>query len=143
MLMLASLVASVGCRPALPQPCHRYDAVALTRENGYAASFDWKSTRAIDVPPERIVVAYTALRPIRGPIEVVQVLNDAEVNRWALTLPDQNNVASGLCVIPPPGGLPSCGAILREVPFFPGGYYYLRPNGNTVLEVGIAFYVCD
>ena len=24
-----------------------------------------------------------------------------------------------------------------------GGYYYLRANGNTVLEAGLAFYLCD
>jgi hypothetical protein len=29
------------------------------------------------------------------------------------------------------------------MPYFPGGYYYLRPNANVVLEAGLAFYVCD
>ncbi len=143
LIMLTLAGALAACAPAAPQRCHRYDAVSLTRENGFAASVDWKGGRTIDVPPERVAVALTVVRPLRGPIEVVHVLGDVETDRWALTLPDQNNTASGVCWIVPPGIMPNCGAVLQDLPYFPGGYYYLRPNGNTVLEAGLSFYVCD
>jgi hypothetical protein len=140
--VLALLVAA-GCMPAAPQRCHRYDAVALTRENGFAASFDWKSERAIDKPPERVDVALTVVRPMRGPVEVVHVIGGIEADRWVLSVPDQNNVATTVCWVTPPAAAATCGAQLQAMPYFPGGYYYLRPNANVVLEAGLAFYVCD
>lgn len=141
-LIVLALTAG-GCAPAAPQRCHRYDALSLTRENGFAASLDWKGDRAIDIPPERIDVALTIIRPIRGPVELVHVLGDVETDHWVLTVPDQNNVASGVCWITPPSGTASCGATLQDLPYFPGGYYYLRPNANVVMEAGLAFYICE
>ena len=139
-----ALVLAVGaCAPPATQRCHRYDVVSLTRENGFAASVDWKSERAIDVPPERLDVALTILRPIRGPVELVHVVDDIETDRWVLTVLDQNNIASAVCWITPPSGTPNCGATLQDLPYFPGGYYYLRPNANLVVEAGLSFYVCD
>ena len=140
-LALASMTAA--CTPAAPLRCHRYDALALTRENGFAATLDWKGPGAVDTPSERVEVALTVLRPLRGPIEMVHVVGDIEADRWILTPPDQNNVAPVDCWIPPPGSLYNCGATLQDLPYFPSGYYYLRANGNTVLEAGLAFYICD
>ena len=136
-------LVTVACAPPAAQRCHRYDALSLTRENGFAAVLDWKDDRGIDTVPERIDVALTFVRPLHGPIELVHVVGDVEADRWMLTLPDQNNIASGVCWITPPGGTPNCGATLKDLPYFPSGYYYLRPNGNTVLEAGLAFYLCD
>jgi hypothetical protein len=142
--VLVSVLAFAACAPAVPQKCQRYDALSLNRENGFAAALDWKNGKAIDAPPERIDVALTVLRPMRGPIELVHVLGDVETDRWSLSPPDQDNVVSGICWITPPGTLPGiCGATLQVLPYFPGGYYYLRSNGNTVLEAGLAFYLCD
>jgi hypothetical protein len=137
------VLATAACAAPAVQHCHRYDALSLTRENGFAASLDWKDERGIDRLPERVDVAMTIVPPLRGPIEIVHVVGDAEADRWALTPPDVNNVASSVCWITPPGVMPNCGATLQDLPFFPGGYYYLRGNGNTVLEAGLAFYVCD
>ncbi len=146
-MKLAALLIALGmlaaCAPATVQRCHRYDAVSLNRENGFAASLDWKNGRTIDAPPERIEVALTALRPLRGPIELVHVLGDVETDRWVLNPPEQDNLVSTVCWITPPGAFPVCGAMLRVLPYAPGGYYYLRANGNTVLEAGLAFYLCD
>jgi hypothetical protein len=139
---LAMGCLTAGCAPAATQRCHRYDALSLSPENGFAAALEWPTDRIIDAPPERVAIALTVVRPLRGPIEVVHVLGDVESDRWVLTLPDQGNVPSGVCWITPPGGTPNCGAVLRDLPYFPGGYYYLRANGNTVMEAGIAFYVC-
>jgi hypothetical protein len=142
--VLTALVALAACAPPAPQRCQRYDALSLNRENGFASALDWKNGKTIDAPPERIDVAFTVLRPMRGPIEIVHVLGDVETERWTLNPPDQDNVASGICWITPPGMLPgACGATLQVLPYFPGGYYYLRANGNTVLEAGIAFFLCD
>ncbi len=141
--VIALALATSGCAPAAPQRCHRYDALSLTRENGFASSFDWKSERTIDIPPERIDVALTIIPPIRGPVELVHVFGDVETDRWVLTLLDQNNVVSFICWITPPTGTPNCGATLQDLPYYPGGYYYLRPNANVVMEAGLAFYVCD
>lgn len=145
MRLIALLLAltTAACAAPATQRCHRYDALALTRENGFAASLDWKDTRGVDSPPERVEVALTVLRPLRGPIELVHVLGDVETDHWVLTPPDNGNVASSVCWITPPGTMPSCGAMLQDLPYFPSGYYYLRPNGNTVLEAALAFYVCD
>ncbi len=145
MRLIATLLALLAAACAAPatQRCHRYDALSLNRENGFAAALDWKDERRIDTPPERIEVAFTIVRPLRGPIELVHVLGDIETDHWVLTPPDQNNVASGICWITPPGTLPNCGAVLRNLPFFPSGYYYLRSNGTTVLEAGLSFYLCD
>lgn len=139
---LAFGCALTACAPAATQRCQRYDALSLTRENGFAASLDWPTDRVIDAPPERVAVALTVVRPMRGPVELVHVLGDVESDRWVLTLPEQNNVASGVCWITPPAGTPNCGAVLHDLPFFPGGYYYLRANGNAVMEAGLAFYIC-
>ena len=132
-----------ACAPPVTERCHRYDALALSRENGFAATLDWKGERAIDGFPDRVDVALTFVRPIVGPVELVHVLGDLETERWSLTLPDQNNVASTVCWIGPSGAPATCGATLQLLPYFPAGYYYLRPNGNTILEAGLAFYLCD
>ena len=142
-LAVAVGLALAACAAPAPQHCHRYDAVSLTRENGFAATVDWKGEGAIDRPPERVDVALTVVRPLRGPVELVHVVGDTEADHWTLTLLDQNNVVTSVCWIVPPGALPNCGAVLQDLPFYPGGYYYLRPNGNTVLEAGLAFYVCN
>lgn len=145
MRVIAFLVALAiaGCAAPATQRCHRYDAIALTRENGFATTLDWKDARGIDAAPERVEVALTVLRPLQGPIELVHVLGDVEVDRWALTPADHGNIAGSICWVPPPGTLPNCGAVLQDLPYFPSGYYYLRANGNTVLEAALAFYVCD
>ena len=140
---VALVLVAGGCAAPTTQSCQRYDAVSLTRENGFAASLDWKGDRAVDLPIERLDVALTILRPIHGPVELVHVVDDVETDRWVLTIVDQNNVSSALCSITPPGGTPNCGATLQDLPYFPGGYYYLRPNANLVVEAGLAFYVCD
>jgi hypothetical protein len=143
-LIAIFLVLLTGaCAAPTAQRCHRYDALSLNRENGFAASLDWKDERPIDAGPERVDVSFTVVRPMRGPIEIVHVVGDVEADRWVLNPPDANNVATGLCWVTPPGIFPNCGAVLQDLPFFPAGYYYLRANANTVLEVGLAFYVCD
>lgn len=132
-----------ACAPASPQRCHRYDALSLTRENGFAASLDWKDERPIDIAPERLEVALTIVPPILGPVELVHVLGDVETDRWSLTLTTPANVTSTVCWITPPSARANCGATLPDMPYFPGGYYYLRPNANVVMEAGIAFHICD
>jgi hypothetical protein len=132
-----------GCASPQVQRCQRYDALSLTRDNGFAASLDWKDDRAIDTPPERVDLSLTIVRPLRGPIELVHVQGDVETDRWVLNPPDQNNVASSVCWISPPGGLSNCSATLQDLPFYPSGYYYLRQNGNTVFEAGLAFLICN
>lgn len=143
MLLALFVAGSAACTPAAPQRCHRYDAAALTRENHYATTIDWRNRGTIEAAPERVEVSFTVVRPLRGPIDLVHVVGSVEVNRWALTLPDHTGAANAICLVPAAGSQPSCGAALREVPFSPSGYYYLRPNGNTVLEAGLAFYVCE
>jgi len=132
-----------GCAAPATQRCHRYDALTLTRENGFASAFEWKDARGIDNAPERVEVALTVVRPLRGPIEIVHVVGDMEADHWTLTPPDMGNVASSICWVAPPGTMPSCGAVLQTLPYFPSGYYYVRPSGNVVLEAALAFYVCD
>jgi|GEM_PF-1895943 len=139
--VLGLLVAA--CGPPATQPCHRYDALSLTRENGFAAKLDWKDQRMVDAAPERIEVALTVIRPIKGPIELVHVIGDVEEDHWPLAVPDFNNIPTSLCWIAPPGTPANCGATLQSVPLSPVGYYYLRAGDNTVLEAGLSFYLCD
>ena len=143
-VLLLLCVTIAACAPAAPQRCQRYDALSLNRENGFAAALDWKTGKTVDTASERIEIALSLVRPVRGPIEVVHVLGDVETDRWTLTPPDQDLLSSSICWITPAGTMPGiCGATLQVLPYYPGGYYYLRPNGNTVLEAGVAFFICD
>lgn len=145
MLAIGGLVAvsATGCTEPKPQACQRYDALSLTRENGFSARLDWKSPRMVDSAVERIEVAVAAIRPMTGPIELVHVVGDSEADHWTLHVPDFNNSPTSLCSISAAGEPPNCGAVLQNPPFSPGGYYYLRAGGNTVLEAGLSFYLCD
>jgi hypothetical protein len=115
----------------------------MNRENGFAGSVDWNARPLLDAPPDRLELALTLIRPVRGPIELVHLRNDVEVDRWTLTLPDRDTAASTICWIRTPREKAPCGATLSDPPFLPSGYYYLRAQGNVVLEGGLAFYVCD
>ena len=139
------LVAALatGCADPSVQKCRRYDALSLTRENGFSARLDWKNSRTVDLNGERIEVALTVIRPIRGPIELVHLVGDTEADDWNLSVPDFNSSPTSLCTISVPGTAANCGATLVNTPMSPGGYYYLRAGDNTVLEAGIAFYLCD
>lgn len=132
-----------GCSEPAPVTCQRFDALALTKENGFSARFDWKSSRTIDLGLEKIEVAVTAIRPIRGPIELVHLVGDTEADHWNLIIPDFNMSPTSICSISANGAPPNCGATLQNVPFSPGGYYFLRAGNNTVLEAGLAFFVCS
>ena len=133
----------VACSAPEVQNCQRYDVASLNRENGFSARIDWKNDRLLDLPGERMEVALTAIRPIRGTIELVHIVGDTEADRWPLTLPNFTNAPTSLCSIAPPGVAPSCGASLQHLPLSPGGYYYLLADGNTVLEAGLAFWLCN
>jgi len=140
-LVGVAALALAGCSAAAPQRCQRYDVASLNPENGFATSVAWDATLTVAAPPDHIEVALFVVRPVRGPIELVHVLGDREVDHWSLLLPDRGQ-SSALCWIAPHDGVSNCGASLQEVPAVPAGYYYLRPNGNTVLEAGLAFYLC-
>ncbi|MFN2375935.1 MAG: hypothetical protein ABR538_05315, partial [Candidatus Binatia bacterium] len=135
--VLALLLAlGVSCAPPAVQNCHRYDAVSLHAGNGFAARFDWNDERTVDLPMERVEVALTVVRPVKGPVELVHLVGDTEADRWQLRLPEQNQSLTTVCSVAPPGGWPTCGVSLANVPFSPGGYYFLRAGDNTVLEAG-------
>jgi len=140
--IVAALVIG-ACEPtAAPQRCRRYEGVALVPENHFAASLELDATILIDLPEERLDVAMSVVPPVRGTIDLVHVVGDREMERWELTVPDPNP-SIVRCLISPAGGWLGCGAVIREVPHPTGGYYYMRPNGNTVLEAGLSFYLCD
>lgn len=137
------VVGVIGCAEPSIQKCQRYDALSLSPENGFSARLDWNRPQMVDLSVERIEVALTAIRPIRGPIELVHLVGDTEADHWSLSVPDFNNSPTSLCSISPPGGMPNCGATLKNTPYSPGGYYYLRAGDNTVLEAGLSFFLCD
>ena len=143
--VLAGVVAAsgTGCSEPRVQACQRYDALTLTRENGFSARLDWKVPRMVDLGVERIEVALTVIRPMRGPIELVHLIGDTEADHWTLQVPDFNNSPTSLCSIAAAGAPPNCGAVLQNTPLSPGGYYYLRAGDNTVLEAGLSFFLCD
>jgi len=142
-LVIAAALVIGACEPtAAPQRCRRHDGVALVPENGFAASVESDELTLIDLPEERIDLAMSVVRPVRGTIDLVHVVGDREMGRWELTVPD-SNLSTARCLISPASGWFACGAMIREVPYPTGGYYYLRPNGNTVLEAGLSFYLCD
>lgn len=140
-LLVAPL--AMGCAAPTVQNCQRYEGVSLNRENGFSTRLDWKSDRFVDLPMESIEVAVSVVPPISGPLELVHVVGDREVDHWSLSVPDVGGGLLSLCRIQDPGVQPNCGATLRNVPFSPGGYYYLRAGDNTVLEAGLAFLLCD
>lgn len=142
--VIAALLAAfaTSCADPMVERCQRYEALSLTRENGFSARLDWKSPRLVDLPGERIEVALTVIRPIRGPIELVHLVGDTEMNHWNLQIPDFNSSPTSLCSISSSGPA-NCGATLGNPPMSPGGYYYLRAGDNTVLEAGLSFYLCD
>lgn len=142
-LMTALGCVAAACNGPVEQNCQRFDALSLTRDNNFSARLDWNSTRSIDLPVERIEVALTAIRPMKGPIELVHLVGDTEADHWTLSVPDLGNSPTSLCTIAPAGTTPTCGASLLNLPFSPAGYYYLRAGDNTVLEAGLAFYLCN
>jgi hypothetical protein len=142
--LAAALAASASsCTDPQVQVCQRYDALSLTRENGFSARLDWKNPRMVDLSVERIEVALTAIRPIRGSIELVHLVGDTEADHWVLHVPDFNNSPTSLCTISAAGGASNCGATLVHTPMSPAGYYFLRAGDNTVLEAGVSFFLCD
>lgn len=141
--LLAGALAVAGCAAPAPQNCQRYDALSLNRENGFSARLDWKNGHLVDLGMERMEVALTAIRPLRGPIELVHIVGDTETDHWSLDVPDASSVPTSLCAIAPPGPAATCGAVMQNLPFSPAGYYYLKANDNTVLEAGISFLLCD
>jgi hypothetical protein len=141
--LLALMLLAAGCTAPAPQPCQRYDALSLSRENDFSARFDWKDSRTIDLPLERVEVAISAVRPMKGPVELVHMVGDTVADHWTLAIPDRGVATVSICAVSPPGGPSSCGASLRNLPLSPGGFYYLRAGDNTVLEAGLAFYICD
>lgn len=143
LLLVSSLALAPGCTPPAPRSCQRYDAVSLTRENGFAARYDWKGKGLVDLPGEFVEVSITALRPMKGSIELVHVVGDTTADVWKLAVPDAGNQLTSVCAIAPPGAMATCGAVLQKLPLSPGGYYHLRAGDNDVLEAGIAFQVCD
>jgi len=140
-LMACVAMSLAACAPAAPQRCQRYDVASLVPENGFAATVPWDSPLAIDSGADHVEVAIFLMRPIRAAIDLVHVVGDREVDHWSLQIPDkgQNNA---ICWIAPRDGVSNCGAIIDDVPELLGGYYFLRPNGNTVLEAGLAFSLC-
>lgn len=143
LLAAVLLVTAAACGTPSIQQCQRYDGLSLSRENGFSSRLDWKDTRTVDLPTERIEVSLTAIRPMKGPVELVHLIGNVEADRWTLTIPNFNSSPTSICSIMPTGVPPSCGASLRNVPFSPGGYYYLSTGDNTVLEAGLSFYLCD
>lgn len=142
-LFAATFALASGCTPPSPRPCQRYDAVSLTRENGFSARYDWKGKGLVDLPGESLEVSITALRPMKGPVELVHVVGDTTADVWKLAVPDVGNQLTSVCAIAPGGAMPPCGAVLQNLPLAPGGYYHLRAGDNAVLEAGIAFQICD
>jgi hypothetical protein len=141
--LIAAVVLTVAaCAPASPQRCHRYDVASLVPENGFAATVPWDLPLAIDTASEHIEVALFVVRPVRAPVDLVHVVGDRETEHWSLQMADLTQT-NAICWISPRDGVSNCGAIIEEVPVWPGGYYFLRPNGNTVLEAGLALYLCQ
>ena len=134
---------SAACAPPAPQQCQRYDALSLNPENRFSSRLDWRSDRLLDLPMERIEVAISAVRPMKGPVELVHVVGNTETDHWTLTVPDFNNAPITICTIQMAGTAAVCGATVVNTPFSPGGYYYLKAGENRVLEAGLAFYLCD
>ena len=140
-LLAAAAVTVAACAPPAPQRCHRYDVASLVPENGFAATVHWDSPLAVDAAPEHVEVALFVVRPVRGPVDLVHVVGDREAEHWSLQLADRTQ-SNAICWIAPRDGVSNCGATIEDAPVLPGGYYFLRPNGNTVLEAGLAFYLC-
>ncbi|HEY2773496.1 MAG TPA: hypothetical protein VGK20_05535 [Candidatus Binatia bacterium] len=140
---LSCALAVATCAPPAPQPCQRYDALSLNRENNFSSRVDWKSARMVNLAQEHVELAISAVRPMRGPLELVHVVGDTEADHWTVTVPDYNNAPVSLCLISPPGVVANCGASLQGVPLSPTGYWYLRTGENTVLEAGLSFFLCD
>lgn len=141
--LAAALASASSCTAPAPQACQRYDALALTRENGFSARFDWKAKGHVDLPGEYVEVSLTAIRPMKGPVELVHVVGDTPADTWSLHVPDAGNSLTSVCSITLADSMPACVAVLRNLPLSPGGFWYLRAGDNTVLEAGLAFRVCD
>jgi len=142
-LVIAAALAVCACEPtAAPQRCRRHDGVSLTPENRFAAAVESGELMLIDQPEDRIDLAMTVVRPVRGTIDLVHVVGDREMGRWELNIAE-SSLSTARCFISPGGGWFTCGAMIREIPHPTGGYYYLLSNGNIVLEAGLSFYLCD
>ena len=138
-----AVITAGACAPATQNgKCLRHEGVALTPENGFAAAVDFPPSVTIDAPPERINVAMMVVRPVRGTIDLVHVIGDRESERWTLVVAAEDHPLASCWISTSPGSS-TCRATVQDLPHPVGGYYYLRANGNTVLEAGVSFYLCQ
>ena len=114
----------------------------MVPENDFTAQVPSQGYSVIAAAPERLDLALTIVRPVKGPVTLVHVIGGQEVERWDLNIPPAKRPIA-LCRVSPSKKLSSCGATLSELPHPPGGYFYLLPRDNRVLEGGISFYVCN
>ena len=134
---------SAGCSGQVGRTsCVRYDAAPLTRTNGFSTVVDDASLSWVDSHPEYIELSLTMVGPLGRPVTLVQTTGGNEVERWELR-PSSTNQVLRVCTISETQPYVGCGASFKAVPHMPQGHYYLLPNDNTVLEAGLAFYLCE
>jgi hypothetical protein len=114
----------------------------MVPENDFTAMIPSQGYSVIAAPPERLDLALTIIRPAKGPVTLVHVIGGEEIERWDLVIPASKRPIA-LCRISPLTKLSTCAATLSELPHPPGGYFYLLPRDNRVLDAGISFYTCD
>ncbi len=140
-LVLGFSLAACSANP-ISLRCQRYDLASLTTDNDFTAVIPENVLPLLDAGPDHIIVSMSVLRPVEGHITLVQIIDGTEFGRWELELPSGNDIVV-TCRIATSRQASTCGAILREQPHPPGGYYYLQPPSPQILEAGLSMYICN
>jgi len=114
---------------------------SFTPENNYALSVHPDTWPQIDQGQEWIEIGFLTAHPPTAPIELIHVSGTREVERWKLQIPITQGM-SPVCKIATLPESSNCGAVIHVRPQNMLGYYYLRTNGEPVVEAGMSFKLC-
>ncbi len=142
---LALLLVSACSEAVSPETCRRYDNAALVPDRGFSVLVDRTDLPRLDDGADRIELSMLFAQQPTGPVELVHMVDGREVGRWSLRTPlsEHKFAAFVTCWIAPHPGASNCGAFVDEVPHAVGGYYYLSAGTASLVEAGLAFYVCN
>ena len=137
--LLGLALTTLACNPR-KLACETYVAGSFTPDNHYAFSVDATGWPQMGKLGERIELTFFLADPSPQTVELVEILNSQEVERWTLQVPaSQERFPS--CWIPLDPRLSTCGASVHVTPHNMGGYYYLKADGQ-VLEASMSFILC-
>lgn len=142
MIGLGAMLGVLGCNPTPRKvPCETYVAGSFTAENNYALAVEASGWPPLRKPGERIELTFFLGNANPRTVDLVQVVESHELERWTLHVPAGTNRVP-ICLITADSASSTCDARIQLLPHNVGGYYYLRSTDGGFAEVGMSFVLC-